>query len=399
MPTITVNSESKTLPEPLTIADLLRVLGKDPQKLAVELNRSVVPRAEHSHALLKEGDAVEIVTLVGGGSGRSEERSQGTGDRRQEETKESGDRRQETDKAEKPVSSLSPVPCLLTPELSPVSCPLSPVLRVGGFTFSSRLFTGTGKYPTYELMQQCMDASGCEVTTVAVRRERLIDKDGKSLLDFLNLKKLTILPNTAGCFSAEDAIRHARLARELLANLENPGANWVKLECLADKKTLLPDPVDTLKATEQLVKEGFTVLVYTSDDPVLAKRLKAAGAASVMPAGSPIGSGQGILNPNNIRICLEYLKDGDPDYPVIVDAGVGTASDVSVAMELGCDGVLLNTAIASAKDPLRMAWAMRYACEAGRLAYLAGRIPKKLYANASSPTEGMIQSTKANSPA
>jgi thiazole synthase len=228
------------------------------------------------------------------------------------------------------------------------------------------------------------------VTTVAVRRERLIDKEGKSLLDFLDLKKLTILPNTAGCFSADDAIRHARLARELLANLENPGANWVKLECLADKRTLLPDPVDTLKATEQLVKEGFTVLVYTSDDPVLAKRLKGAGAASVMPAGSPIGSGQGILNPNNIRICLEYLKEGDPDYPVIVDAGVGTASDVSAAMELGCDGVLLNTAIASAKDPVRMAWAMRYACDAGRLAYLAGRIPKKLYANASSPTEGMI---------
>lgn len=275
---------------------------------------------------------------------------------------------------------------------SSVSCPLPPdsSLKVGGFTFKSRLFTGTGKYANYDLMQQCMDASGCEVTTVAVRRERLIDKEGKSLLDFLDLSRLTILPNTAGCFSAEDAIRHARLARELLANLNNPGANWVKLECLADKRTLLPDPIDTLKATEQLVKEGFTVLVYTSDDPVLAKRLKNAGAASVMPAGSPIGSGQGILNPNNIRICLEYLKEGDPDYPVIVDAGVGTASDVSAAMELGCDGVLLNTAIAQAKDPLCMAWAMRHACDAGRLAYLAGRIPKKLYASASSPTEGMI---------
>ncbi len=228
------------------------------------------------------------------------------------------------------------------------------------------------------------------MTTVAVRRERLIDKEGRSILDFLDLKKLTILPNTAGCFSADDAIRHARLARELLTNLENPGAGWVKLECLADKRTLLPDPIDTLKATEQLVKDGFTVLVYTSDDPVLAKRLKEAGAASVMPAGSPIGSGQGVLNPNNIRICLEYLKENDPDYPVIVDAGVGTASDVSAAMELGCDGVLLNTAIASAKDPLRMAWAMRYATDAGRLAYLAGRIPKRLYANASSPTEGLI---------
>jgi thiazole synthase len=240
-------------------------------------------------------------------------------------------------------------------------------------------------------MQECMEASGCEVTTVAVRRERLIDTSGRNLLDHLDLQKLTILPNTAGCFSADDAIRHARLARELLGNLGNPGANWVKLECLADKKTLLPDPIDTLKATEQLVSEGFNVLVYTTDDPVLAKRLKAAGATSVMPAGSPIGSGQGILNPNNIRIILEYLKDGDPDYPVIVDAGVGTASDVSFAMELGCDGVLLNTAIASAQDPVRMAWAMRYATEAGRLAYLAGRIPKKLYASASSPTEGMIR--------
>lgn len=272
--------------------------------------------------------------------------------------------------------------------------PTDTPLRVGPFTFTSRLFTGTGKFATYDLMRECMTASGCEVTTVAVRRERLIDAAGHSILDFLDLSKLTILPNTAGCFSADDAIRHARLARELLKGLENPGANWVKLECLADKRTLLPDPIDTLKATEQLVKEGFTVLVYSSDDPVLAKRLKEAGAASVMPAGSPIGSGQGILNPNNIRICLEYLKENDPDYPVIVDAGVGTASDVSFAMELGCDGVLLNTAVASAKDPVRMAWAMRYATDAGRLAYLAGRIPKKLYATASSPTEGVI-ATKA----
>jgi thiazole synthase len=344
MPTITINAEPRSLPESLTIAELLELLGKDPRKLAVEVNHAVVPRTEHARLRLGDGDRVEIVTLVGGGSG--------------------------------------------------LEAPFDSPLRVGGFTFASRLFTGTGKYASYELMRQCMDASGCEVTTVAVRRERLIDKEGKSLLDFLDLNKLTILPNTAGCFSAEDAIRHARLARELLTNLENPGANWVKLECLADKRTLLPDPIDTLKATEQLASEGFTVLVYTSDDPVLARRLKAAGAASVMPAGSPIGSGQGILNPNNIRICLEYLKDGDPDYPVIVDAGVGTASDVSAAMELGCDGVLLNTAIAGAADPLRMAWAMRYACEAGRLAYLSGRIPKKLYANASSPLEGMIAANR-----
>jgi thiazole synthase len=243
-------------------------------------------------------------------------------------------------------------------------------------------------------MRDCLAASGCEVTTVAVRRERLLDKQGKSLLDFLDLNQLTILPNTAGCFNAEDAIRHARIARELLTNLHNPGANWVKLECLSDPKTLLPDPVATLHATQQLVKEGFQVLVYTSDDPVMARHLKRAGATSVMPAGSPIGSGQGVLNPNNLRVILEYLKDGDPDYPVIVDAGVGTASDVAMAMELGCDGVLLNTGIASAQDPLRMAYAMRYACEAGRLANLAGRIPKKLYATASSPMEERIASSK-----
>jgi thiazole synthase len=268
-------------------------------------------------------------------------------------------------------------------------------LVIGKKTFRSRLITGTGKYSGYDLMRDCLAASACEVTTVAVRRERLIDKQGRNILDFLDLKRYTILPNTAGCFNAEDALRSARLGRELLTNLGNPGADWVKLECLGDPKTLLPDPVDTLKATEQLVKEGFQVLVYTSDDPIMARRLKAAGAASVMPAGSPIGSGQGVLNANNIRIILEYLKDGDPDYPVIVDAGVGAASDVAVAMELGCDGVLLNTAVAHAQDPLRMAWAMRYACEAGRLSFLAGRIPRKLYAQASSPMEGRIASSSS----
>jgi thiazole synthase len=225
---------------------------------------------------------------------------------------------------------------------------------------------------------------------VAVRRERLIDSEGKNLLDFIDTGRYTILPNTAGCFSADDAIRVARLGREILSQMGNPGADWVKLEVLGDKRTLLPDPVATVEATRRLVDDGFHVLVYTSDDPVTAKRLKEAGAASVMPAGSPIGSGQGVLNPNAIRICLEYLKEGDPDYPVIVDAGVGTASDVTVAMELGVDGVLLNTGIAHAKDPLRMARAMRMAAESGRLAYLAGRIPKKLYATASSPMEGTI---------
>lgn len=333
---ITLNGVAHTLAKPVTVAELLTSLDVDPRTSAVEVNRHVVPRADHASIRVGDGDQVEVVTLVGGGALEDEP------------------------------------------------------LTVGSFTFRSRLFTGTGKYASYEQMAACLDESGCEVTTVAVRRERLIDAQGRSMLDFLDLKRYTILPNTAGCFSADDAIRHARLARELLTNLGNPGADWVKLECLGDRKTLLPDPIDTLKATETLVQEGFQVLVYTSDDPILAKRLKEAGAVSVMPAGSPIGSGQGILNPNNIRIILEYLKGDDASYPVIVDAGVGTASDVAVAMELGCDGVLLNTAIASASDPHRMARAMKAACEAGRDAYLAGRIPKKLYASASSPMEGRI---------
>jgi thiazole synthase len=337
---ITVNGETTPLERPEPLVDLLTRLGMDPVRIAVEVNGEVVPRRRHAEAVVQPGDRIEIVTLVGGGQ--------------------------------------DPKP------------PVDKPLVVGKFTFASRLITGTGKYTSFELMRECLDASGCEVTTVAVRRERLVDKAGRNILDYLDLKKLTILPNTAGCFSAEDAMRHARLARELLGNLGNPGADWVKLECLGDAKTLLPDPIATLEATTQLVKEGFQVLVYTSDDPILARRLKDAGAASVMPAGSPIGSGQGILNANNLRIILEYLKEGDPEYPVIVDAGVGTASDVAFAMELGCDGVLLNTAIASARDPLRMAWAMRHACEAGRWASQSGRIPKKLYATASSPTEGRI---------
>ena len=271
-----------------------------------------------------------------------------------------------------------------------IDTPLDTPLRIGSHVFTSRLIVGTGKYSSFEVMQQALELSGTQCITVAVRRERLFDQQGRNILDFIDTKRYTILPNTAGCFSAEDAVRVARLGREILSQLGNPGADWVKLEVLGDKKTLLPDPIATVQATEILVKEGFQVLVYTTDDPIVAKRLKEAGATSVMPAGSPIGSGQGILNPNNIRICLEYLKENDPDYPVIVDAGVGTASDVTVAFELGVDGVLLNTGIAHARDPLRMAVAMKHAAEAGRLAYLAGRIPKKLYATASSPMEGTI---------
>lgn len=274
-----------------------------------------------------------------------------------------------------------------------------PPLRIADFTIRSRLFVGTGKYlrdgePDYELMRAALDASGCQVVTVAVRRERLYDRQGRSLLDFLDLKRYTVLPNTAGCFTADDAVRSARLGRELLEGLGNPGSRWVKLEVLGDKKTLLPDPVETLRAAQELLRDGFIVLAYANDDPILCQRLKAVGCASVMPLGSPIGSGQGILNPNNIRIILEQLKDGDPDYPVIVDAGVGTASDVTIAMELGADGVLLNTGIAGARDPVQMAHAMKHALEAGYFAYHAGRIPRRLYASASSPMEGRIATAR-----
>ena len=266
-----------------------------------------------------------------------------------------------------------------------------PPLKIGSLELKSRLIVGSGKYDSFDRMKACLEASGADCVTVAVRRERLIDAAGNNLLDFIDTQRYTLLPNTAGCFSADDAVRVARLGREILRDLKNPGADWVKLEVLGDKKTLLPDPMGTLEALQTLTAEGFQVLCYTTDDPITAKRLKLAGAVSVMPAGSPIGSGQGILNANNIRICLEYLKESDPDYPVIVDAGVGTASDVTVAMELGVDGVLLNTGIAHAKDPLAMAVAMRLALESGYLAARAGRIPKRLYATASSPMEGRIQ--------
>lgn len=255
-------------------------------------------------------------------------------------------------------------------------------LVLGEFQFHSRLFVGTGKYSDLETMKRAHEASGSECVTVAIRRLDLSGDPEKNLLNHIDTSRYTILPNTAGCFDAEEAIRVSRLSRELTQT------SLVKLEVLGDKKTLLPDPVETLRATETLVKDGFTVLVYTSDDPILAKRLEDAGATSVMPAGSPIGSGQGVLNPNNLRIILESLS-----VPVIIDAGVGTASDVTIAMELGAEGILLNTGIAGAKDPVRMARAMRLACVSGRDAFLSGRIPKLLYANASSPTEGMVGGT------
>jgi len=337
---ITLNGERREVPEALTVAGLLGHLGVKPEHVAVEVNRVLIARARHAETPVSAGDVLEVVTLVGGGA--------------------------------------------------PLAGAIEP-LKIGAHTIQSRLLVGTGKYTTLELMRDCLDASGAEVVTVAVRRERLFDREGRNLLDFLDPRRYTILPNTAGCFTALDALRTARLGRELLEGLDNAGADWVKLEVLADPRTLLPDPLATLEATEVLVKEGFQVLCYTSDDPVMARRLKQAGATSVMPAGSPIGSGQGVLNPNNIRIILEDLKGNDPAYPVIIDAGVGTASDVALAMELGCDGVLLNTGIAGARDPLRMAQAMRLAIEAGYLAAGAGRIARKLYATASSPTSGLIK--------
>jgi thiazole synthase len=250
---ITLNGEQKEVPGPLSVAELVRHLGLKAENVAVELNKDLVTRSRHSQTAVTEGDVLEVVTLVGGGAGAG-------------------------------------------PPFAP--------LKIGKHVFRSRLFVGTGKYATLDLMRDCLDASGAEVVTVAVRRERLFDREGRNLLDYLDPRKYTILPNTAGCFSAEDALRTARLGRELLEGLENPGASWVKLEVLADTRTLLPDPIATLESTRTLVKEGFEVLCYTSDDPVMARRLKEAGAASVMPAGSPIGSGQGMLNPNNIRIIL-----------------------------------------------------------------------------------------------
>ncbi len=252
-------------------------------------------------------------------------------------------------------------------------------LVLGEHSFTSRLFLGTGKYPDMETMQQALELSATQCVTVAVRRMEIGAPEGKTLLDYLPRDRYRLLPNTAGCFDAEHAIRTAMLGRELGIS------DMVKLEVLGDQQTLLPDPIGTLEAAEKLVKEGFTVLCYTSDDPILAQRLEDVGVAAVMPAGAPIGSGQGILNPNNIRIILERAK-----VPVIVDAGVGTASDVAVAFELGAEGVLLNTGVALAKDPVRMARAMRAAAEAGRDAFLAGRIPRRLYAQASSPTAGVI---------
>lgn len=253
------------------------------------------------------------------------------------------------------------------------------ILVIRGIEFRSRLWVGTGKYKDFEETKRAIEASGADVVTVAVRRTNITDRSTENLLDYIDPKIYKILPNTAGCYTVEDALRYSRLARAAGVS------DLIKLEVIGDDKTLFPDVIGLLKATEILAKEGFIVLPYTNDDPIMAKRLVDAGASAVMPLAAPIGSGLGIRNPYNMKIILEQAT-----VPVIVDAGVGTASDVAIAMELGCDAVLLNTAIAGAKDPITMAEAMKHGVIAGRLAYKAGRIPKKLYATASSPFDGML---------
>jgi thiazole synthase len=329
---LTVNGETKTAPEGSTVATLLGAMGIDPARVAVERNRDVVPRKSWGEARLADGDRVEIVAFVGGGSGSG------------------SDAKTDDD-----------------------------VLVLGGRKFKSRLLVGTGKYRTLEEGREAILRSGAEIVTVALRRVDLTP--GKpNVLDTIDRSRHTILPNTAGCYTAEDAIRTCRLARELGI------ADLVKLEVIGDERTLFPDGAATLEAARVLVKDGFTVLPYCMDDPILAQKLEDVGCAAVMPLAAPIGSGLGIRNPYNLRIILERAK-----VPIIVDAGVGTASDAAVAMELGCDGVLMNTAIAGARDPLLMAEAMRDGVIAGRKAFRAGRIPRKLYATASSPVDGLIE--------
>jgi len=328
---VTVNGQPRTTPPGTTVAALLAAMGIDPARVAVERNQDVVPRKTWTEASIAEGDRIEIVAFVGGGSGDGD--ASGAKD----------------------------------------------VLVIGGREFHSRLLVGTGKYRSIEEGREAILRTGAEIVTVALRRVELAP--GKpSVLDTIDRKRQTLLPNTAGCYTADEAIRTCRLARELGI------ADMVKLEVIGDPQTLFPDGEATLEAAKVLVKEGFVVLPYCMDDPILAQKLEDAGCAAVMPLAAPIGSGLGIRNPYNIRIILERAK-----VPIIVDAGVGTASDAAIAMELGCDGVLMNTAIAGARDPLMMAEAMRDAVVAGRKAFRAGRIPRKLYANASSPLEGLIE--------
>ena len=309
-----------------TIADLVRELELLPEKVAVERNGAIVPRSTLGEAALAEGDTLEIVHFVGGGDHAGED-----------------------------------------------------TWTVAGRTFRSRLIVGTGKYKSFEQNAAAVAASGAEIVTVAVRRVNVSDPKAPMLTDFIDPKKITYLPNTAVCFTGDEAVRTLRLAREA------GGWDLVKLEVLGEARTLYPDMRETLKATEVLAKEGFLPMVYCADDPIAAKQLEDAGAVAIMPLGAPIGSGLGIQNRVTIRLIVEGAK-----VPVLVDAGVGTASDAAVGMELGCDGILMNTAIAEAKDPIRMARAMKLAVEAGREAYLAGRMARRMYADPSSPLAGLI---------
>jgi len=320
-----LNGEPFELTGPMSVTALLTRLEIDPRRVAVEHNLNVIKRGTYDATEVRDGDQIEIVNFVGGGQSHMDD------------------------------------------------------LVIAGKTFTSRLIVGTGKYPSPAVMVRAHEASGAEMVTVAVRRVNISDRTKESLLDYIDSSKYFLLPNTAGCYTADEAVRTARLGRE--AGL----SNWVKLEVIGDERTLFPDNEALLEATRALVKEGFVVLPYTTDDPVVCRKLEDAGAAAVMPLGAPIGSGLGIQNANNIRIIREFAR-----VPVIVDAGVGTASDASLAMELGADAVLMNTAIAGAQDPVAMAEAMKLAVRAGRLAYSAGRIPRKMYATASSPVEGLV---------
>ena len=320
--TLTVNGEPRRAAAGASIADLVRSLELDPLKVAVERNGEIAPRSSLSEVALTDGDVLEIVHFVGGGDD---------------------------------------------------------TWTVAGRTFRSRLIVGTGKYKDFEQNAAAVAASGAEIVTVAVRRVNVSDPKAPMLTDFIDPAKITYLPNTAGCFTADEAIRTLRLAREA------GGWDLVKLEVLGEARTLYPDMRETLKATEVLANEGFLPMVYCVDDPIAAKQLEAAGAVAVMPLGAPIGSGLGIQNRVTIRLIVEGAG-----VPVLVDAGVGTASDAAVAMELGCEGVLMNTAIAEARDPIRMARAMKLAVEAGRHAYLSGRMATRKYADPSSPLAGLI---------
>lgn len=326
---VLINGEERAFAAPLTAEALLKQLDLDPRKVALERNREIVPKSEFATTAIESGDRLEIVHFIGGGD-------------------------------------------------APPAADDDPLI-LAGRRYRSRLIVGTGKYRDFAETAAAIEAAGAEIVTVAVRRVNISDPKQPMLMDFVDPEKVTYLPNTAGCYTAEEAVRTLRLAREA------GGWDLVKLEVLGDRKTLYPDMRETLKAVETLVAEGFKVMAYTNDDPLFARDLEALGCVAIMPLGAPIGSGLGIQNAVNIRLIVEQAQ-----VPVLVDAGVGTASDAAIAMELGCDGVLMNTAIAEAKDPVLMARAMRHAVIAGRAAYRAGRMPKKRYADPSSPLAGLI---------